>query len=156
MLNNIQYKTDLEDIKAVERIDNFEIKVDAGSVEKLPNGSIRFPASITRSGIFQYITNGKLVKEFRSPEEVFNIDSMATLRSAPITNEHPPEKISPENYSKYSKGALSDNIQQNNDVIDTVLTVNDKQLIEDILSGKKHEISCGYECQCSRAAPPPS
>lgn len=133
-----------------QKTSNFQIKIDNSSIERLPNGSIRFPASITRAGIFSYITDGKIVREFRSPEEVFSPTSISTLRSSPITNDHPPEKINPNNYSKFANGALSDSFTKNkndNDILDTFVTANDNQLIEDILSGKKQEISCGYDCQ---------
>jgi|GEM_PF-4889325 len=150
MIDNIQYKTDSDDISTIQKNDNFEIKVDASNIEKLPNGSIRFPASITRSGIFPYRDQktGKIYQQLRSPEEVFKPDSIATLRTAPITSEHPDEhQINTSNYKKYAKGALSDVITQNNDTLDTFITINDAQLIEDILSGKRQEISCGYHCQ---------
>lgn len=142
-----KFKTDSAntEIKNNPEIENFAIKIDASSIEKLPHG-IRYPITITRTGILNYIYDGKLVREYRSPEEVFHPDSISTLRGAPITDGHPQERrVTPENYQKYVKGSLSDTLTINGDLVEGFMTVYDNQLNQKILSGKQQEISPGYD-----------
>lgn len=53
-------------------------------------GWVRDAPILTRSGIFPYMrSDGKIVREYRPPEEVFHEDSLPTLLGVPITVEHP-------------------------------------------------------------------
>lgn len=40
----------------------------------------------------------------RYPEDVFEEATLASFAGKPVTDGHPPENVSPENYSAYSKG----------------------------------------------------
>jgi hypothetical protein len=68
-------------------------RFDIGSlsdVERTPQGGLRVKAHLTRAGVFEYeTTEGKSIREYRPPEEVFAAESLATLSDAPITVEHP-------------------------------------------------------------------
>ena len=60
---------------SVLRFDRGEFK----TVEKTPQGFLKVPAYATRAGVFNYKTNdGKIIRELRSPEEVFHKDSLSS------------------------------------------------------------------------------
>ncbi|RKK03321.1 DUF2213 domain-containing protein [Pseudoroseomonas wenyumeiae] len=53
-------------------------------------GWFRDDPILTRAGIFTYrLANGQVRREYRPPEEVFNADSLASLRGVPVTLGHP-------------------------------------------------------------------
>jgi hypothetical protein len=49
-----------------------------------------------------------IVKVYRSPEEVFHKDSLASLTRAPVTIDHPSESVTADNWSKYAVGEIGD------------------------------------------------
>jgi hypothetical protein len=64
-----------------------------GKFEVTPEGFLRIPAAVTRVGVFNYKQpDGSVIRELRLPEEVFNPDSLSSLKSIPITNDHPPRR----------------------------------------------------------------
>ncbi len=127
------------------RFDAAEIKNDATSWEELPNGSLRVPVTITRTGIFQYMdSSGKIINEFRSPEEVFSEKSLKTAKSLVVTDNHPPEMITPKNSRQYSKGLLDPTVNVRGQYLDSFMTIFDEDLIKRIKVDGKREVSLGY------------
>ncbi len=114
---------------------------------------------IARTGSMDYLeselnpagSSTKRVKVLRSPEEVFSPAALSSFEGKPVTNEHPPELLTPETYSLYAKGHAQ-NVRKGEGeweghmVAD--LHVQDETLIREIQEGKR-EISCGYECSYS-------
>ncbi len=133
------------------RYDKAKICQDKNSWQKLTDGRLRVPVTLTRTGIFNYYDEkGTLIRELRSDDEVLKEDSLNTLKGMYFTDEHPPEMIDTSNYDKYSKGTFGDVITTRKDgditYIDTFLTIFDKDTQVLIQSGKKEQISCGYLC----------
>jgi len=125
------------------------LKIDAlEKIEKTPEDFLRLPARVTRTGVFIYRkADGTLKKEFRSPEEVFNADSLSTLLAKPVTNNHPKEgKVDSSNAKQHAVGFTSDSIQEDGKFVKVFLNVMDEKAIQDIKKGKR-ELSCGYTCQ---------
>jgi hypothetical protein len=83
------------------------------------------------------------VRVYRPEEEVFNKDAMASLAHRPITNNHPPEAVTADNWKKYSAGQVGDEVARDGEFIRVPLVVMDGNCIRDIKNGKK-EISLGY------------
>lgn len=114
---------------------------------------------IARTGSMDYLeselnpagSSSKMVKVLRSPEEVFSEAALSSFEGKPVTNEHPPELLTPETYSLYAKGHAQ-NVRKGEGrweghmVAD--LHVQDETLIREVQEGKR-EISCGYECSYS-------
>lgn len=111
---------------------------------------------IARTGWYDYLgeevgaddKTGKLVKVFRSPEEVFSPGAIASFEGKVTTDEHPPDQVTSDNATRYAKGSVQ-NVRQGSgkdiDLLLADLVVYDKQLIEEIQQGKR-EVSAGYEC----------
>lgn len=117
-----------------------------GAVERTPQGGLRIPATLTRTGVFEYTgSDGKPIREFRPPDEVFKADGMATLKAAPITLDHPPARIDPTNFRQFTMGHVGDDVRQDADKLAATLHVQDAEAIRSIEAGRR-ELSCGYHC----------
>ena len=81
----------------------------------------------------------------RLPEDVFETATLAAFEGKPVTDGHPPENVSPENYAAYAKGHVQ-NVRKQGDYIVADLYVNDAALASDIRNAVKREVSCGYLC----------
>jgi hypothetical protein len=118
------------------------VKMDKG--EFTPQGFLRAPAFFTRTGVFKYRKrDGSLVRELRHPDDVFAKESLDSLRMSPLTDDHPPQFINPENYKKYSIGYISEQITTEQNKISGQVVVADKSAIMKVDTGKV-ELSCGY------------
>lgn len=112
------------------------------------NGFLDIPGSFTRVGVFPYRDGkGGLRRELRLPEEVFNQDSMDTLKRVTVTNTHPFEGfVDTGNSKSVSVGFTGDNIEKNGINLDGMVTITEQNAINDVNEKKKEELSCGYDC----------
>ncbi len=98
---------------------------------------------LTRTGVFEYRDGaGRVRREYRPPEEVFNADSLASLRGKPITDGHP-GKVNAQNVRQHMIGtALSAGRQDGQNM------VGDIQIFDTgpVDAGNK-ELSLGYELE---------
>jgi hypothetical protein len=116
-----------------------------GKVERTPQGGARVPAALTRTGVFTYRNaDGSLRREYRPAEEVFRADSLATLRSAPVTDgAH--VWVDGKNWRKVSCGHVAEgSARQDNDLLVSELVIQDGDVLEAVDSGQRADISCGY------------
>ena len=133
-------------MKTVKRYD-VQIKLDG--METLPGtGFLKIPVFAARTGIQMYRrSDGTIIREFRPAEEVFSEKTMASLRNAPMTNNHPKEMVNVDNAKDLMTG-FTDGIVEKVDekFLKTNLIVTDKQAIESINRGKI-EVSMGYHVE---------
>lgn len=105
------------------------------------------PGFATRTGVFPYLNgDGSIRMELRHPEDVFDPLSMATLKSAPVTIEHPPVMVTPLNVGEYRKGHVTERVEVNRDMLDTDLIVEDQDAIDAVEKDGMRELSSGYLC----------
>lgn len=115
--------------------------------EQTSVGGLRVSAALTRTGIFVYLNpDGTARREWRPAAEVFQADSLASLRGVPVTNDHPPDMVSPENFRYYTVGHVHDDVQNENEKVIASITVEDAEAIAAITEARKRELSCGYTC----------
>ncbi|CAI3619924.1 DUF2213 domain-containing protein [Clostridium neonatale] len=109
---------------------------------------------IARTGWYDYLASelgvggNEIVKVYRSPEEVFSKSAIASFEGKPVTDEHPPDLLTPQNVNMFLKGTAQ-NVRQDTkepDLLVGDLIIYDSVLIDEINQGKR-EVSCGYECQ---------
>lgn len=120
--------------------------------KKTPQGFLSVPCRIARTGIQEYYRRefgldgnpNEVIKVFRPPEEVFAADALASFDGVPITNDHPSELVTAENWKKYAIGHVS-NPRQDGDCMAADLLFTDKAAIDSIERGDKGELSGGYE-----------
>lgn len=109
---------------------------------------------IARTGYQKYLESeikdggspNRIINVYRSPQEVFSPATLASFEGKPVTDEHPNEDVTPENYHKYSKGHVQ-NVRigkgEDSDKILADLYITDPKLMETIHNGKR-EVSAGY------------
>lgn len=92
---------------------------------------------------------GQIVTVHRPPEEVFSTAALASFEGKPVTNDHPPVLIGPDDVKTYEMGHAQ-NVRRGNGEWEEYtladLHIHDRELIDAVQSGKR-EISCGYECE---------
>jgi hypothetical protein len=137
-------------------------------------GFLQGRAIVTSVGVFTYRNaDGTTSRELRLPEEVFNKDSLASMKGKPVANDHPKERITAENAKVYQVGSLGSNPS---DWVDSYaalhgeaipergmsgsdgfhlsidMTITDKDAIADVKAGKT-ALSMGYTCDIEPAQP---
>jgi hypothetical protein len=128
-------------IKGVRRFDLGEIH----SIEKTPQGFLKVPGYATRTGVFTYVdAGGKVRRELRHPDDVFDPESLATLKNAPVTLEHPPIMLTPENVKQYMKGYTTDRVEVDRDMVATDLIIAVEDAIRAVETHGMRELSSGY------------
>ena len=120
-----------------------------GAARRSALGGLEVPATLTRAGVFTYRdTAGNTIRELRPIEEVLAPESLATLRGVPVTDLHPPELVTPENFRTHSRGhVLGDAVPEDGTKVSAVLAVQDAELIGKVERGDAREVSLGYEME---------
>lgn len=88
----------------------------------------------------------RVVSVDRRPEDVFEAATLASFEGKPVTDEHPPENVGPENFAAYTKGHVQ-NVRRVGKHIVGDLYINDAVLASEVKNGAKREVSCGYLCE---------
>jgi len=128
----------------------FQIDVDSHKINKFEytnEGYLRVPVKISRTGVFDYPEQG--VKKLKSPQELFDADTLNSIIGLPITDEHPTINgrhvlVTPENHKQFTKGSVSDPHEIDGRFIGGTATIWDGQLIKKIAGGNQTEVSLGY------------
>jgi hypothetical protein len=86
--------------------------------------------------------------EAKLDTDIFSDFTINTAKGIPVTNGHPPIEdngglLNGANYKKYVKGSLGDNIAVRDGHIEGIETIFDKDLISELKSGKKLQVSTG-------------
>lgn len=133
----------------VRRFDRSElsrpVKTDAGF--------LRAEAYLTRAGVFEYVQpDGSVRRELRPPEEVFRDDSLDTLKAVPLTLDHPDEPVTSKNVRDLAVGTIGTDIWPERSYVRGTVVVMDEAAIKAAESGRKKELSCGYNCELEMTA----
>ena len=85
---------------------------------------------------------------FRPEEEVFSEETLSSFEGKPITDDHPQEQVTSDNFQIYAKGNIK-NVHRGDgeykDFILADLVIWDKELVNKIENGKQ-AVSVGYSC----------
>jgi len=120
-----------------------------GNTRRTPQGFLRAPARVTRTGVLVYRrADGTVVRELRRPEHVFAAESVATLADAPVTDLHPREMVTASNAKALSVGHVSGTSARADAgrYVEAELVITDARMIKAIEAGDRREVSCGYSC----------
>lgn len=91
----------------------------------------------------------------RDPEVLFDPEAMSSFNGKPITNEHPPTYVLPENWKAYSVGTVMNPRRGEGVEADYLLTdflITDQAAIDAVMAGKV-EVSPGYEAPREQIKP---
>lgn len=128
------------------------LKLDVARKDKYQitsQGFLVVDANLTRAGVFDYYEDGKLIRELRSPEEVFKQESLDSLKFAPLTIQHPKDMVDSNNAKRLQVGMVGENITKRGDYVGGKVVITDQNSIDDILAkwdkGQDVELSMGYK-----------
>lgn len=114
-------------------------------------GRLRVVGRMSRAGNVQSYqsSDGKTIREYRPPEEVFSADSLRSARGAPITDLHPVDMVTAESWRQLAVGHIGDDVARDKDDEHTraTLWVCDRKAIDSVLNGSRQELSAGYNCE---------
>ncbi len=115
--------------------------------KRTPQGFLRVNARLTKSGVFNY----ENTREYRPDEEVFRVDSLESLKGAPVTDLHPSESggeafLNAANAKAHMVG-VTESIERDGPYLKGSLIIFHEDTIKAIESGERKEISLGYTCQ---------
>jgi hypothetical protein len=125
----------------------FDFNGSSNDFKRTPQGFLRVNARLTKTGIFSYETG----REYRSEEEVFREDSLASFKGAPVTDLHPSEKgfesfLTPANVKQHIIG-ITESIERDGSYLKGSLIIFHEDSIKAIEAGERKEISLGYKCE---------
>jgi hypothetical protein len=126
-----------------------EIRFDRATLartwEETPEGYLRVEATFARSGLQRYRrADGTEQIEYRPEEEVSREDSLLSLANLPVTLEHPPELLTPENTREYSRGSTGSIVKYQSPFALGFVTITDREAIDAVKRGDSREVSVGY------------
>jgi uncharacterized protein len=122
-------------------------RLDATSVQRTPQGGLKIPAALTRTGVLVYRDkDGSVRREYRPADEVFKADSLASLEDAPVTDLHPTEMVNGKNFAALAKGHVRA-VKPDGKLVAATTLVQEAELVAKVDRGERKEISCGYTCR---------
>lgn len=123
-------------------------------ITKKPNGGIICTGvPVARTGTQEYLARElqldgdpeRIIPVRREPEEVFSPAALASFEGCAVTDGHPPENVTAENFSAYARGHAQ-NVRRSGDYVVADLHIDDAALASDVLNHVKRQVSCGYLC----------
>ena len=106
-------------------------------------GFLTAKAAITRSGPLTYNWDGKLVKVNRTPETVGHKDTLASIRAAVITLDHPDDSVTAENWRELSVGNVTGDPSMDGQIVEAGIVIRDADAIVALQNGTV-QLSIGY------------
>lgn len=132
------------------RIVRDHFSVEPNQIVTLADGSIMVPALLGRTGILEYIRpDGSISRELKTPEALFDPESLASLVNCAVTFDHPAVSVTAENRKELAIGFVFSDVRAETPFIASSLVITDATMIARVRStgdDALREISLGYEC----------
>lgn len=124
------------------------IDFETNPAQRTKEGFVIARAPVTSIGVFTYRNDdGTPRRELRLPEEVFNSDSLDSLRMKPLTLLHPDVKIvTPENVGELQVGSVGSDVSTDSYRVYVSLSATKQDAIDAVESGSARGLSAGYTC----------
>jgi len=87
----------------------------------------------------------QMINVHRLPEDVFDKDTLNSFEGKPVSDDHPRDGVSLDNFTSHYKGHAQ-NVRRDGDYIIADLVITDSVLMNKIKNNLKREVSCGYNC----------
>lgn len=130
-----------------------DLRLDASTIQELPDGSIKVLGQLTHPGIFQYRNpDGSSRKEWRPREEVFSKEALASFAGVPVTINHPRQSdgqrlVTAKSWKKDAVGHIGDNVREDGGHVVADIYIRDADAVAHVRSHRLKHISCGYNVQ---------
>jgi uncharacterized protein len=130
------------------------LTLDAPKITR--DGFLAVRAKAARAGVYDYLASEvggeshgfkatDTVKVYRPESEVFDTKSVGSFFAKPVTDNHPIETVTSDNWKKYARGAVM-GAMRDGEYLAFDLVLMDADIIQAVDSGKR-ELSNGYSCQ---------
>lgn len=114
-------------------------------------GYLKVNIPIGKVGILEYMNrDGSKYTQFRPRDELNRDETLESFKNIPVTREHPPVPVTSKNAKVYSRGLSDSDIFFDDDMQTVTVTITDSQLISEIETGVRNQISCGYFCDLKK------
>lgn len=131
-------------------VNDEHVVFDVGAnVRRTADGYLVASPRIARTGIQVYrgwemgVPDKDTVRIYRPEKEVFAPDSLRSYAHKPVTNNHPKEAVTADNWRKYAVGNTADEVLRDGGFIRMPIMISDANTIQDVEDGKV-ELSLGY------------
>lgn len=109
------------------------------------NGYLRIDGVVAHVGILEYMDDdGTVIREFVPEETLFEPASLQSLAGVPVTLQHPPEMVTPANYSKYAQGSVNGMPKRDGDNLVASMLVIGNEALHAVEYDGVSELSPGY------------
>jgi len=127
------------------------MRFDRGSIGEpivTEEGYIRATPIVTRTGVFLYLNeDGTERRELRHPDDVFNFDSLSSMKMIPITNGHPRERmVNADSAKRLTVGHTGESIVPDGKYVRSSIVVTDGKAVEAVRNGR-NQLSLGYQVE---------
>ena len=133
---------------------NFIDKAPITGLRRTDDGYAVAEVPVARTGIQNYAgyevgrPDLKMVSVYRPADTVFDEGSMATAAHKPVTDDHPQDSVTANNWDGIAKGWTGETVRKDeaNGLLYIPMLLADGKLIDKLEAGKR-EVSCGYSCE---------
>lgn len=131
---------------------HFVDAVTVAGTRRTEDGYLIAEARAVRTGIQLYAGDEvgkpemKVVKVYRPAESVFADASLQSFTHAPVTNDHPAEQVTADNWKDLAIGEVSTAAKKDGEWVMLPLILKDAKAIKQVEDGKR-ELSAGYVCE---------
>ncbi|MCS0459525.1 DUF2213 domain-containing protein [Rhizobium favelukesii] len=129
--------------------------VTLDGIRRTQDGYLVADAKVARTGIQLYtgrevdpdnkhgLRDKAIVKVYRPEEEVFAQDAMHSYAFRPVTDDHPSESVTADNWKSLAVGQTGNEVVRDGEFVRVPLVLMDKAIIAKVEGGKR-ELSMGY------------
>lgn len=130
----------------------FTDRVSVGKYRRTGDGYLVADAKVARTGVQEYLgaevgrPDMKVVRVYRSEEEVFSQDTMHSFAHRPMTNNHPGKLVTADTWKAVAVGQTGEEVVRDGQFVRVPLVLMDSKAIKDFEDGKR-ELSMGYTAE---------
>lgn len=132
--------------EAIKRVFRCDAVGELAKPVRMENGYLKLDGRIARVGLQEYEDDdGTTHMELRTPEEVFDPESMASFHMVAVTNEHPPIMLDDKNTGQYQRGQVGENVRKLDETwLGATMMLTDGDTVRSVESGSLAQLSNGY------------
>lgn len=127
----------------------FTDRAQIGGMKETQDGYLVGSLRCARTGLQSYLGSelglptNDIISVYRPESEVFSRESLASYANKPISDDHPPEFVTSDNWSKYGKGDIGSDVVRDGEFVSVSYKIMDGDTIAKVKAGKA-EVSMGY------------
>lgn len=124
-------------------------------VKRHKDGYIGARVLAARTGVQVYLgsevgfPDRETVAVYRPEDEVMRIDALASYKGKPVTDGHPTERVTADNWRTYARGTVM-GVAREGDAVALDIAISDAGLVDTLEKGEARQLSAGYTATLDR------